>query len=72
MSMSIGQKKVKPILCVESLTKQRPRLVHYVSEDLLCKEKTCPTRIRLGEPNRSMSMGQKKVKPILCVESLTK
>ena len=28
--------------------------------------------IRLGEPNRSMSMGQKKVKPILCVESLTK
>ena len=28
--------------------------------------------IRLGEPNRSMSMGQKKVEPILCVESLTK
>ena len=48
MSMSIGQKKVKPILCVESLKKRRPRLVHYVSEDLLCKEKTCPTRIRLA------------------------
>ena len=28
--------------------------------------------IRLGEPNRSMSMGQKKVEPILCVESLMK
>ena len=27
--------------------------------------------IRLGEPNRPMSMGQKKVEPILCVEPLT-
>ena len=27
--------------------------------------------IRLGEPIRPMSMGQKKVKPILCVEPLT-
>ena len=31
-SMSMGQKKVKPILCVESLTKRRPRLVHHVSD----------------------------------------
>ena len=28
--------------------------------------------IRPGEPNGSMSMGQKKVEPILCVESLIK
>ena len=28
--------------------------------------------IRLGEPNRPMSMGQKKVEPIICVEPLTK
>ena len=27
--------------------------------------------IRLGEPNRPMSMGQKKVEPTLCVELLT-
>ena len=27
--------------------------------------------IRLGEPNRPMSMGPKKVEPILCVEPLT-
>ena len=28
--------------------------------------------IRLGEPNRPMSMGQEKVELILCVEPLTK
>ena len=27
--------------------------------------------IRLGEPNRPLSMDQKKVEPILCVEPLT-
>ena len=31
-SMSMGQKKVEPILCVESLTKQMPKLVHHVSD----------------------------------------
>ena len=31
-SMSMGQKKVEPILCVESLTKRRPKLVHHVSD----------------------------------------
>ena len=27
-----GPKKVEPILCVESLIKRRPRLVHHVSD----------------------------------------
>ena len=31
-SMSMDQKKVEPILCVESLMKQRPKLVHHVSD----------------------------------------
>ena len=30
--MSMGQEKVEPILCVEPLTKQRPRLAHHVSD----------------------------------------
>ena len=31
-SMSMGQKKDESILCVESLTKRRPGLVHHVSD----------------------------------------
>ena len=30
--MSMGQKKVEPILCVEPLTERRPRLAHHVSD----------------------------------------
>ena len=70
----MGQKKVEPILCVESLTKRRPSMnkakhgkilkehlknrrlftmnnlftTFQIPKDLLYKEKTCPTRIRLG------------------------
>ena len=55
-SMSMGQKKVEPIICMESLTKRRPRLAHHIldswrlalqGKDLGCKGKTCPTRKRL-------------------------
>ena len=70
----MGQKKVEPILYVESLTKQRPSMnrakhgkilkehlknrrlftmnnlstMFQIPKDLLYKEKTCPTRIRLA------------------------
>ena len=55
--ISMGQKKVEPILCVEPLIKRRPRLAHHVSDfsrlalqgkDLGCKENTCPIRRRLA------------------------
>ena len=55
--LSMDQKKVEPILCVEPLTERRLRLAHHVSDswrlalqgkDLGCKDKTCPTRRRLA------------------------
>ena len=67
-SMSMGQKKVEPILCVESLTKRRPKLVHHVSDSwrlalqenvLGCKDKTCPTRKRLVLQGKGLSYKDK-------------
>ena len=55
--MSMGPKKVEPILCVGPLTEWRPSLAHHVSnswrlalqgKDLGCKKKTCSTRRRLA------------------------
>ena len=53
--MSMGQKKVEPILCVESLMKRRPsmnrakhgKILEEHLKDLGYKDKTCPTRKRL-------------------------